>query len=267
MNCIFCKETSIDSKSVEHIIPESLGNKQYILDKGWVCDKCNNYFAIKIEQPLLQIPFFMQHRHDLSIKNKKRRIPSKDGFLLDEYISEAVLHKNKNEHEEIEIDPAILLQLLSEGIEEIPLITTTFAAPVNNDLMSKLLGKMGIEFLTFYAIKNDYDESHYNQESLDNIKNYVRRGRKNEIWPYTSRQIYNPEGGSKDDNGYFKVVCTSDFILTADQQLFFQFLFVGTEFTINLVSPDILSIEQWFRDNNNKSVTFDNLMRQYGEED
>lgn len=27
MNCIFCKKDSTNSKSVEHIIPESFGNK------------------------------------------------------------------------------------------------------------------------------------------------------------------------------------------------------------------------------------------------
>jgi len=31
MRCIFCQEYSTNSKSVEHIIPESLGNKSHIL--------------------------------------------------------------------------------------------------------------------------------------------------------------------------------------------------------------------------------------------
>ena len=53
MICLFCKENSTNSISVEHIIPESLGNKEHILPKGIVCDKCNQYFAIKLEKPLL----------------------------------------------------------------------------------------------------------------------------------------------------------------------------------------------------------------------
>ena len=52
MQCIFChKDTSL-SKSVEHIIPESLGNKHHYLPQGYVCDQCNNYFSIKIEKEL-----------------------------------------------------------------------------------------------------------------------------------------------------------------------------------------------------------------------
>lgn len=38
--CIFCNQDSTESKSIEHIIPESLGKDELILDKGIVCDKC-----------------------------------------------------------------------------------------------------------------------------------------------------------------------------------------------------------------------------------
>lgn len=40
--CIFCHKDSSNSKSIEHIIPESLGNKEHILPNGYVCDICNN---------------------------------------------------------------------------------------------------------------------------------------------------------------------------------------------------------------------------------
>lgn len=56
MKCIFCKEDSATCTSVKYIIPESLGNKEHILPKGVVYDNCNNYFAVKIEKPLLDIP-------------------------------------------------------------------------------------------------------------------------------------------------------------------------------------------------------------------
>lgn len=40
MQCVFCHKNSVASKSVEHIIPESLGNKHHFLPKGYVCDEC-----------------------------------------------------------------------------------------------------------------------------------------------------------------------------------------------------------------------------------
>jgi len=38
MRCIFCMNDSSDSRSKEHIIPESLGNEAHILPRGIVCD-------------------------------------------------------------------------------------------------------------------------------------------------------------------------------------------------------------------------------------
>ncbi len=35
MKCLFCKQSSADTKSVEHIVPESLGNTTFILPFVW----------------------------------------------------------------------------------------------------------------------------------------------------------------------------------------------------------------------------------------
>jgi hypothetical protein len=52
--CIFCRDNTTASRSVEHVIPEPLGNTTLTLPPGVVCDKCNHYFARKIEKPLLE---------------------------------------------------------------------------------------------------------------------------------------------------------------------------------------------------------------------
>jgi len=44
MTCIFCDNLVLDS-SVEHIVPESLGNLHYILQAKIVCNTCNNNFS------------------------------------------------------------------------------------------------------------------------------------------------------------------------------------------------------------------------------
>ncbi len=75
MRCIFCKASSEQSLSVEHIIPESLGNINHTLPKGVVCDTCNNYFARKVEKPVLDSPMMRHLRKDRQIQNKRRRIP------------------------------------------------------------------------------------------------------------------------------------------------------------------------------------------------
>jgi len=50
MRCLFCKCPSDDATSVEHIVPESLGNRRHILPRGAICDRCNNYFSREVER-------------------------------------------------------------------------------------------------------------------------------------------------------------------------------------------------------------------------
>lgn len=88
MRCIFCKTDSTDARSIEHVIPESLGNIDHVLPKGIVCDACNRYFAIKIEQPLLASMIFRDLRRRMTIPNKKGRLPppaEADASLLPTY--------------------------------------------------------------------------------------------------------------------------------------------------------------------------------------
>jgi hypothetical protein len=81
MKCIFCKCDSSTSRSVEHIIPESLGNISNILPRGIVCDGCNNYFARKVEKPILDSDYFTHSRFRNIIPNKRGLIPSIEGVI------------------------------------------------------------------------------------------------------------------------------------------------------------------------------------------
>ncbi|MDR1748773.1 MAG: HNH endonuclease [Spirochaetaceae bacterium] len=56
MKRIFCKNEG-SFKTIEHIIPESLGNDDQIR-KNLVCDVCQNYFCKEIENFVLtKTPF------------------------------------------------------------------------------------------------------------------------------------------------------------------------------------------------------------------
>lgn len=57
MKCIFCLQTGDIFHTIEHIVPESLGNKEDFLEDG-VCDQCQNYFGREIENYVLsKTPF------------------------------------------------------------------------------------------------------------------------------------------------------------------------------------------------------------------
>lgn len=76
MKCIFCGCPSNDSKSVEHIVPESLGNSKHVLPRGVVCDGCNNYFARKLEGPVLSHRSFRNLRAWIGLQAKSGKVPT-----------------------------------------------------------------------------------------------------------------------------------------------------------------------------------------------
>ncbi|WP_395445858.1 HNH endonuclease [Caulobacter sp. UC70_42] len=71
MRCLFCKADSSRSRSVEHAIPEALGNRSFVLPAGVVCDGCNNYFAVKVEGPLLKTGSLRQLRARQGVPTKR----------------------------------------------------------------------------------------------------------------------------------------------------------------------------------------------------
>lgn len=69
--CIFC-DTDNKATSIEHIVSESFGNKKYVMEKGKVCDICNQKFS-KFEGIALSNSIFAMERARFGIKTKKGR--------------------------------------------------------------------------------------------------------------------------------------------------------------------------------------------------
>ncbi|MCE8037869.1 HNH endonuclease [Halomonas sp. MCCC 1A11062] len=74
-HCIFCKSDTNNERSREHIIPESMGNSEHVLPLGAVCHTCNQYFARKVERPLLESPIFRHLRAGMRVPSKRGRTP------------------------------------------------------------------------------------------------------------------------------------------------------------------------------------------------
>lgn len=75
-HCIFCKSVTKNERSREHIIPESMGNVDHVLPVGAICHTCNQYFARKIERPLLEAPIFRHLRAGMKVPSKRGRFPN-----------------------------------------------------------------------------------------------------------------------------------------------------------------------------------------------
>lgn len=255
MRCIFCKKDSTNSKSVEHIIPESLGNKSHILEKGIVCDGCNNYFAGKVEKKVLEKPYFKNVRHRNFITTKKGRLvpdktlfPHKDGGWADVWLDESgIIFDSKDNH---------IINLIKEGKIN-KLILPIISHPDENDYdVSRFIAKAALEFLTF-RIKEDSDwiAEIISKPELDPIRDWARFGKGN-FWKYHQRRIYSEETRFTDPIHHpepYEILHEMDILYTEDKVMYFILVIMGIEFAINLAHSETDYYLEWLNKNNNAS--------------
>lgn len=265
MRCIFCKKDSTSSKSVEHIIPESLGNKNNILPKKVVCDNCNTYFGSKIEKTVLEMPYFKSLRGRLMIENKKGKIPSVSGFTKNkENVEINFSSKNDNILEVIYNDDKTLNSILNSKELYVPLIPEP---PQNDIYVSKFLGLIAIEaFAQRVSSIENWQEDFIENSSLDELRNFVRYGKGYAIWPYHIRRIdsENQIEYCKVSNSFSEKLNEYDFLIpdisSFDNEihqvdnLYFVLGIMGIEYTINLTNGGLNRYISWLSENNNKSI-------------
>lgn len=265
MKCIFCKNDSSNSKSVEHIIPESLGNKKDTLSKGIVCDSCNNYFGNKIEKNVLEMPYFKSLRGRIMIENKKGKIPRISGFTKNKEEVEITFSlSGDNTFEVFYKDEKTLGTLLGHNEIYVPFISEP---PKNDLLISKFIGKIAIEALakrvsSIEGWQNDFIEN----ESLDQLRDFVRYGKGYSIWPYHLRRI-DGENQIKYDkklDKFLEKLNEYDFLIPDNSiiegyfnkinNLYFVLGIMGLEYTINLTNAGLDRYTTWISENQNKSI-------------
>jgi hypothetical protein len=74
--CLFCLESHGGFTSVEHPIPESLGNTELVLPKGVACDRCNNGPLAALDQCLADFMPLRLRRTTLGLPNKLGNVPA-----------------------------------------------------------------------------------------------------------------------------------------------------------------------------------------------
>lgn len=257
MKCIFCKEDSTDSKSVEHIIPESLWNTKQILPAGIVCDKCNNYFSRKVEKPFLCSPDMEALRFHQAIPSKKGKIPSIQGVIAGSD-SAVKVHRKIREKDgrvmDIELDREQFKLIESRESSELYL-PFGFESPSVNE-SSRFLAKVATEALAQRVLDSEGGiEYIVNESQFDPIRNHARLGQPKE-WPIHSRRIYdaNEDRELFDEKG--QIVHEYDFLNTDQGEIYFVLALYGVEMTINVGGPDIEGYEAWLTKNNYESPLY-----------
>ena len=80
--CLYCKESDGPFTSVEHVIPESLGNQglrgkpPIVLPKGVVCDKCNHGKLANLDYALIDFSPISLMRTRYGVRSKRGALPS-----------------------------------------------------------------------------------------------------------------------------------------------------------------------------------------------
>lgn len=286
MRCLFCKQDSSDSKSVEHVIPESLGNKTYILPKGVVCDKCNNYFSRKIEDPFLNSTEIRALRFYEGIPNKKRNVPPVDGILsgkipvkiYNPFPDEPMFTHEKGSFIPIEVKEADIPKIPSSGWVFTPAFTNDMI-PHNTTVISRFIAKIALESIALRLYQHEGGLDYLiNDIAFDPIRNYVRMGNRDN-WPCNISRIYNMNKQWQNDGSFYHVLHESDFLfipaiesidnLISGQvqgHLYYIFALLGLEFTINVANsePDGLEpYKNWLKENGNASPLYTGKNNRY----
>ncbi|GAA3934439.1 HNH endonuclease [Chitinophaga oryziterrae] len=258
MNCIFCKKNSDNSTSVEHIIPESLGNKKHILPKGIVCDQCNSYFAIKIENQLLSQEYFKFIRSAQGVLSKKRRVIPSTGFIVHPEGGNVEIYREPS-GVFIDIPKSEIVDLIVKGRVNKLYIPHHIEPVLENVPLSRLLGKMAIEALTQKILNVDgWETEIIDKAELEPLRSYVRYGpAKIKLWHYSQRILYPPDFTFIAENGEtYEVLHEYTFHYSDANELFFVIAIFGIEYAINLAGPEIDTYQALIRNNNGKSFLY-----------
>lgn len=258
MRCIFCKTESSNTKSVEHIIPESLGNKEHILRNGIVCDNCNQYFSSKIEKPVLEKSYFISVRHRNFIESKKNRIPLERAYISND--PNIFIDVNKGDRSVIIENPQTVNKILNGqvGCMIVPNITNP---PPNDRDISRFLGKIAIEVLAYKLyLDQEWIDEIVDKVELDELRYYVRVGNKPNFWEYYQRRIYNEQDrfeNPKIISEPYEVLHEFTLLYTENFELYLVLAIMGIEYALNFTNPRIEGYAEWLNKNNQISPLFD----------
>lgn len=252
--CLFCKRNSSGSRSVEHVIPESLGNKSHVLPRGIVCDKCNNYFAHAVEKPFLETPWARVLRFHQELVSKKGRVPPLAG-VMQQRVPVVLTRWPKEGLTSVAVPPPAFERIArsSTGQLIMPLEGPWPAGTV----VSRFLAKVALEAIALRVVHLDGGVDYFREEAqLDSLRRHAREGQGAD-WPVSVRRIYAANGRATDADGRFsQIVHEFDFLVTSKSEWFFVLAIFGLEFAINLGGPDIEGYEEWLRENDGASPLY-----------
>lgn len=255
MICLFCGSPSDESSSVEHVIPESLGNTTLMLPSGVVCDRCNNYFAIKLEKPFLESAEVLVLRFHQRIPSKRGRIPELEGTIgpdapvtVKQYADGPLIASVYASDEALDL-------LLNHGADVINF--AGYDEPWNEALASRFLAKAALEALAARLVAYPEGLKYVATEpQFDLIRNYARRGQ-GKLWPFHARRLFDADKKWTLSNGdEIQRVWECDILHTEKGEYYFVLCIFGLELAINYGGPDLRGYLEWLEHHGGQSPLY-----------
>lgn len=258
MRCIFCKKDSSDSVSIEHVIPESLGNKKFTLPKGAVCDSCNNYFASKVEKYVLETDEFKNIRSNQEIKNKKGKYQEIKMLIDDQPIR---ARRTGSSEFEINTEDFDNFEFTINKDGDSQIIIPITGSPPSDHYMSRFLAKMALETLASTWSKRDgWNDYLVDHKGFDPIRKFSRSPIRGEAWEFSKRRIYDEDSSQVHNDGVgYQVLYECDILAIGTpevSELYFVIAIFGMEYAINLAGSYMGGYKMWLKNNNDVSPLF-----------
>ena len=268
MQCIFCHKDSSASKSVEHIIPESLGNKHHFLPKGYVCDGCNNYFAVKIERELLDQPYFKSMRFRNEIATKKGKYVKEKMIFPGSVMACDVEMKTTDSGRIVSFNDDRLYDAIKDGKSHTMLSPYYPEPDYPSTNMSRFLAKCAYEYFLYNVGEENYELCVQEllcdkTDVLKDLREYARYG-KGPYWHYNQRRIYS-EGDfyfRKDRDELYEILHEMKFFTRehkrystgqVEAEIYFVMVVAGIEYAMCISDPSITEYQKWLEEHNGLS--------------
>ncbi len=254
MRCLFCKGNTGTSRSVEHIVPESLGNTRHVLAKGIVCDGCNNYFSREVERPFLESPGIKTLRFHQGLESKKGRVPPLAGVIWPNIPVVATRYLSPD-NTSLFFPPEALDRIARTKADTL-ILPMELPLPTGS-IISRFVAKVALEFMAARLVQYPEGIEYLCDEpQLDLLRDHARRGT-TPVWPVHTRRIYSANGKTFGPGGSEEqIVHESDFLVTPTSEWYFVLAIFGEELAINLGGPETEGYIQWLKDNNNESPLY-----------
>jgi hypothetical protein len=225
------------------------------LPAGTVCDACNNYFAVKVEKPLLESPEIVALRFHEVVSSKKRRVPPLLGTVGPNLPAFVQRYAGGDFMAAISVEPDALPYLMAKKPSVVNL-----PAPVDSwptALASRFMAKAALESLAERLLDNPIGmHSLVTDPQLDPIREYGRYGR-GKPWPISQRRIYDAKKSWILPTGeVVQRTWESDFLPTPHGEVYFVLAIFGLELCINLLGRDLRGYTAWLHANNHASPLY-----------